>query len=65
MKIPIDEIKVRPGRREVKPEAVEELAKSMVDVGLVNPITVDVDHRLVAGLHRLEAAKLLGWTQVE
>ena len=32
---------------------------------MMNPITVDADHTLVAGLHRLEAAKLLGWTEVE
>ncbi|MDE7262514.1 MAG: ParB N-terminal domain-containing protein, partial [Oscillospiraceae bacterium] len=32
---------------------------------MMNPITVDADYTLVAGLHRLEAAKLLGWKEVE
>ena len=31
----------------------------------MNPITVDAGHSLIAGLHRMEAAKLLGWTEVE
>ena len=57
MKIKISDIKVNPGRREVKQEPVEELAKSIAAVGLLNPITLTGDHTLVAGLHRLEAAK--------
>ena len=32
---------------------------------MMNPITVDADYTLVAGLHRLGAAKLLGWKEVE
>ncbi len=32
---------------------------------MMNPITVDADYTLVAGLHRLEAAKRLGWMEVE
>lgn len=65
MKIAIKKIKVPPGRRKVEPEAVEKLAGSLDAVGMANPITVDAAYRLVAGLHRLEAAKLLGWTEVE
>ncbi len=34
-------------------------------LGLLNPITVTPDYRLIAGLHRLEAVKLLGWDEVE
>jgi len=32
---------------------------------LLNPITIDREHTLIAGLHRLEAAKLLGWAEIE
>ena len=64
-KIPINEIKVRSGRRDAAPEAVKRLADSIAENGLMNPITVDAGYNLIAGLHRLEAAKLLGWTEIE
>ena len=65
MKIQVFQIKVNEGRREIDPEAVQELAKSISETDLINPITVDQDYTLIAGLHRLEAAKLLGWTEIE
>ena len=65
MKIRISDISVNSGRREARLEHIKDLAQSMVNVGLINPITVDKAHSLIAGLHRLEAAKLLGWTEVE
>ena len=63
-KIPIDKIKVNPGRREVKPEDVRILSESMAEVGLLHPIPVTTDYTLIAGLHRLESAKLLGWAEI-
>lgn len=65
MKIAINEIKVNAGRREADLNGIDELARSISEVGLLNPITVDSDHILIAGLHRLEAAKRLGWTEIE
>lgn len=65
MKIPIFQIKVNDGRRSADPEAVQKLADSISKVGLLNPITVDQEYTLIAGLHRLEAAKRLGWAEVE
>lgn len=65
MRIPISEIKINPGRREALPERVAELARSIAEVGLLNPITLDKGNTLIAGLHRLEAAKLLGWSEVD
>ena len=64
-KIRIFQIKVNPGRREADPEAVHKLADSISEVGLMNPITVDQKYTLIAGLHRLEAAKRLGWADIE
>ena len=65
MLININEIKIGTNRREALPEDVKALSESIAEVGMMNPITVDADHNLVAGLHRLEAAKLLGWTEIE
>ena len=65
MRIPINEIKINPGRREALPERVAELAKSIAEIGLLNPVTLDRANTLIAGLHRLEAAKLLGWDEVD
>ena len=65
MRIQISEIKVNPGRREALTERVAELVKSIAEVGLLNPVTIDRGNTLIAGLHRLEAAKLLGWTEVD
>ena len=62
--IKIDEIKIKPGRREVDENVLKDLAESMDEFGLFSPIIVDTNHTLVAGLHRIEAAKLLGWTEI-
>ena len=65
MQMKISEIKINPGRRDTQQRNVEELARSIAAVGLMNPITITQDNTLIAGLHRLEAAKLLGWTEIE
>lgn len=46
-----------------------EIRDSMEDLGLLSPILVSTPgksgrHRLIGGLHRLEAAKLLGWEAI-
>lgn len=65
MKIAISEIKINLGRRQASLSGINELARSISEVGLLNPITVDPNHTLIAGLHRLEAVKRLGWTEIE
>ena len=65
MLVQISNIKINPGRREAKAENVREMADSILEIGLLNPITIDCGHTLIAGLHRLEAAKLLDWTEIE
>jgi len=65
MQIPIYQINVNAGRRGADQDAVQKLADSISKVGLLNPITVDQEYTLIAGLHRLEAAKRLGWTEIK
>ncbi len=60
--IPITSIIVADGRRRLR--GVAELAASISEVGLLNPITVTHEHRLIAGYHRLEACKSLGWLEI-
>lgn len=65
MLISISDITVSAGRREAVPEDIRVLADSIAEVGLITPITIDCSNTLIAGLHRLEAVKLLGWTEIE
>ncbi len=65
IKIPIDNIKVNQGRRKTNPEKVAELAESIKEIGLLNPITISNNYNLIAGLHRLEACKLLNYAEIE
>lgn len=43
---------------------IEELAKSIKEIGLLQPIVVSEDMTLIAGQRRLEACKTLGWTEI-
>ncbi|MGA1540749.1 MAG: ParB N-terminal domain-containing protein [Chthoniobacterales bacterium] len=66
----VDSIDVPAGRRQVQQEAVDRLADSMSRIGLRTPISIQVDvdaetWTLVAGAHRLAAAKKLGWQWIE
>src|ERR1700686_3637660 len=40
------------------------LAQSIEEVGLLHPVVVTPDGRLIAGQRRLEACRSLGWTDV-
>jgi predicted nucleic-acid-binding protein len=60
--IPIESISIKDSRRPLR--GVSELAASIREVGLLNPITVTREHRLIAGYHRLEACKSLGWSEI-
>ena len=58
---PIDGITVV-SERELKD--VRTLVESIREVGLIQPITVTPRGTLVAGRHRLQACKVLGWTTI-
>lgn len=61
----ISEITIPAGRREPMKGRICSIARSMQEVGLLQPIVVTKEGRLVAGRTRLEAAKVNGWTKIE
>lgn len=76
MKIPLDHLAEGTRLRSADPATVTALVASIRDIGLLNPITVyerPVIHAnisvpgwgLVAGLHRLEACRQIGMTEIE
>ena len=69
MKVEIARIQVGQRKRKLDEAKVRSLAESLQIVGQLQPITVEQceygNYRMIAGLHRLEAAKLLGWETIE
>jgi ParB family transcriptional regulator, chromosome partitioning protein len=64
-KVHIDQINTGLNRRAIDGETVENLKESIKANGLLNPITIDRNGNLIAGLHRLTACKLLGLEKIE
>lgn len=66
MKYTIDEI-IIPSKRKrfIARGKVKELAESIKEIGLLQPIIVTINKVLISGLHRLEACKLLDWQEVD
>jgi ParB-like chromosome segregation protein Spo0J len=68
-KVAVDKIYVPTARKKtLHPETVRVLAEDILENGLKTPIQVRLDgdrYVLVEGLHRLEAAKWLGETQID
>lgn len=60
----IDSIIIGSRKISLKPATVEEIARSIQVVGLLQPVVITVDRCLIAGLHRIEACKSLGWTEI-
>jgi ParB-like nuclease domain len=65
--ISIEDIDVSKRMRPLNEPTIEALVKSMTRIGMMNPISLGgrVDRAvLIAGAHRLEAAKRLGWDRI-
>lgn len=62
--MPIGEIRIRFRLRTPKDSKIEELAASIKQLGLMNPITLDSANYLIAGYHRLSACKLLEYKTI-
>jgi ParB family chromosome partitioning protein len=72
MKIPLDKMVLNPeivARTKIDEEYLALLMKSLKEDGQLHPITVrplpDGRYELIDGLHRVEAAKRLGWKDIE
>lgn len=70
--VAVEAVTVRERHRDANPDKVSALAGSMEKIGLQTPISVvingegeEVEIVLVAGLHRLNAARQLGWADIE
>ncbi len=61
--VPIESVHVQEGERRALGQ-MGALIESISEHGLLNPITITVDLQLIAGRHRLEACRSLGWTEI-
>lgn len=63
MLVPISNIKIK---KRVRHDLgnLEDLKDSLRTYGLLNPITLNRKYELIAGERRLQAAKQLGWTNI-
>ncbi len=67
MVLPVDQIQRNPGQPRKRFDGIEELAASIAENGLLQPITVrpkDGCYQVVAGERRFRAVTLLGWETV-
>jgi ParB-like chromosome segregation protein Spo0J len=64
-KIPLGYVRVPEARIRKDLGDLEDLKKSLREIGLTVPISVTPDFILVAGQRRLEAAKELGWSEID
>ncbi len=64
MKVAIDDIVIR-DRIRMDEGDIEELARSIDQIGLIQPIVISEEYELLSGYRRLHACKTLGWETIE
>jgi ParB family transcriptional regulator, chromosome partitioning protein len=64
MRVRIADIRIPPRVRK-DPGDISELKESMRRLGLLQPILIDPENRLIAGFRRLQSARELGWESIE
>lgn len=63
--VPIELITISKSRRAVHQPQVDSLARSIAENGMLNPIIITPEYRLVAGRHRIEAQRKLGYKTID
>ena len=63
--VSVNEIVVKERLRDINQDKVKDIALSVMEVGLINPITISSDNVLISGNHRLSAHKLLGYENID
>lgn len=63
--VDIDTIKIGERMRKLDMNKVHELVDSFRHCGQLNPVTIDTEHNLIAGNHRVNAGKMLGWKKID
>jgi len=63
--VPIADIVIPKGRRRIDDANVKTIADSIKAEGLLQPIALTADYKLIFGLHRIEAKKLLKQKTIE
>ena len=65
MKVKIDSLKHHPKNKEIYDlSSIEELMKSISEVGLLQSLIIDQHHQIISGNRRFESIKRLGWKEV-
>ena len=62
--VPIQKVIIGKRMRTTNALKVSELAESFRDISIINPISIDENYKLIAGNHRLAAAKECGWKTI-
>lgn len=62
--VAISDIQIGARLRQVKDAKVREISESIAQVGLLSPVELTEEFKLVFGRHRLAAVQRLGWTTI-
>ena len=66
MKVKVSSLKHHPKNKEIYDlSSIDELMKSISEVGLLQPLTIDTFNQVISGNRRFESIKRLGWNKVE
>jgi len=66
MKVKVSSLTHHPKNKEIYDlSSIDELMESISEVGLLQPLTIDIRNQVISGNRRFESIKRLGWNEVE